>query len=155
MAVTAASVSIGGGDSGVGVEGLDADEPQAFDVAEQPGPLRVAGSQGQHRRVQVAEPAGGLDGERCDSFVERILRVERRTRGRVVQDDRDPRHYAAACGLCAALPRRLSRALAFAWASGLAAPPSSGALVGVLVPAPRRSPQKIRALRRVQLGTGS
>ncbi|MEU1465888.1 hypothetical protein ABZ467_35635 [Streptomyces sp. NPDC005727] len=63
----------GGGDRGVGVEGLDPDEPQAFDVAEQPGPFGVAGRQGGHRRVQVTEPAGGLDVERGDRLVERVL----------------------------------------------------------------------------------
>jgi len=36
---------LGGCDRGVGVERLDPDEPQPLDVAEQAGPLDVAGRQ--------------------------------------------------------------------------------------------------------------
>src|SRR5690606_26332226 len=91
------------------------------------GPCGVAGGEDRPRRVRVPESAGGLDVEGGNGLVDGVLGVVDRSRGRVVEDDRDSRHYAAARGVCAVAPRRSSSARAFASASGLGALPRAEA----------------------------
>ncbi|WP_078964144.1 glycosyltransferase family 2 protein [Streptomyces durhamensis] len=72
----------------------------------------------------------------------------------LVQDDRDPRHYAAARGPCAALPSRSSSARAFASASGLGAQPRTEASSARANSAPSAYSACVGSAGSVTTGTG-